>query len=445
MAEKGLTYYFIGIGGIGMSALAKLLFDQGNAVMGYDKTKSEITEMLVSEGIEVVYEDSIELIPQGFLKKSTQVIYTPAISKSHLQYNYFLKQGNSIKKRSVLLGELTKDSIVFAVAGTHGKTTTCALLIHLFDYAQLDFTAFLGGVMNKYEGNLIHKGSDYSIVEADEYDKSFLQLDPSFACITTMDADHLDVYGTKENLEETFVAFSKKVKKQLVVAKGIALDGITYAVDTPADYYATNIKTKDLGYTFDLVTPNGIFKEVYLNLIGIHNLSNAVASAAMAELGGLSLKSTLKAFSSFPGINRRMNVFNSAGKTIIDDYAHHPTEIKMVVDTLKERYSESKHAVIFQPHLFSRTQDFLEDFATILSEFDEVLLMDIYPARELPINGITSEVLLEKISCQNKRKILKNELVEWVDKIDANVIAVLGAGDIGNEVKKIKKLAQNEA
>jgi UDP-N-acetylmuramate--alanine ligase len=260
-----------------------------------------------------------------------------------------------------------------------------------------------------------------------------------------MDADHLDVYGTKENLEETFVAFSKKVKKQLVVAKGIALDGITYAVDTPADYYATNIKTKDLGYTFDLVTPNGIFKEVYLNLIGIHNLSNAVASAAMAELGGLSLKSTLKAFSSFPGINRRMNVFNSAGKTIIDDYAHHPTEIKMVVDTLKERYSESKHAVIFQPHLFSRTQDFLEDFATILSEFDEVLLMDIYPARELPINGITSEVLLEKISCQNKRKILKNELVEWVDKIDANVIAVLGAGDIGNEVKKIKKLAQNEA
>ena len=390
------------------------------------------------------YEDSIEVMPEDFLKKSTQVIYTPAISKSHSQYNYFLKQGNSIKKRSVLLGELTKDSIVFAVAGTHGKTTTCALLIHLFDYTQLEFTAFLGGVMNKHEGNLIQKGSDYSIVEADEYDKSFLQLDPSFACITTMDADHLDIYGTKENLEETFVAFSKKVKKQLVVAKGMPLDGITYAVDSPADYYAKNIKTKDLGYTFDLVTPNGVFEEVYLNLIGIHNLSNAVAAAAMADLGGLPLKSTLKAFSSFPGINRRMNVFNSAGKTIIDDYAHHPTEIKTVVDTLKERYPESKHAVIFQPHLFSRTQDFMEDFATILSEFEEVLLLDVYPARELPIKGVTSEVLLEKISCQNKRKILKNELVEWVDKIDANVIAVLGAGDIGNEVKKIKKLVQNE-
>ena len=444
MAEKGMIYYFIGIGGIGMSALAKILFDQGNAVMGYDKTKSPITEMLMSHGIEVVDEDSIEVIPEGFLEKSTQVIYTPAISKTHLQYNYFLQQGNSIKKRSVLLGELTKDSIVFAVAGTHGKTTTCALLIHLFDYAKLEFTAFLGGFMNKHEGNLIQKGSVYSIVEADEYDKSFLQLEPSFACITTMDADHLDIYGTKENLEETFVAFSKKVKKQLVVAKGIPLDGITYAVDAPADYYATNVKTKDLGYTFDLVTPNSVFEEVYLNLTGIHNLSNAVAAAAMAELGGLPLKLTLKAFSIFPGINRRMNVFNSAGKTIIDDYAHHPTEIKMVVDTLKERYPESKRAVIFQPHLFSRTQDFMEDFATILSEFDEVLLMDIYPARELPINGITSEVLLEKISCLNKRKILKNELVEWVDKIEANVIAVLGAGDIGNEVNKIKKLVQNE-
>ena len=439
-----MIYYFIGIGGIGMSALAKILFDQGNAVMGYDKTKSPITEMLMSHGIEVVDEDSIEVIPEGFLEKSTQVIYTPAISKTHLQYNYFLQQGNSIKKRSVLLGELTKDSIVFAVAGTHGKTTTCALLIHLFDYAKLEFTAFLGGFMNKHEGNLIQKGSVYSIVEADEYDKSFLQLDPSFACITTMDADHLDIYGTKENLEETFVAFSKKVKKQLVVAKGIPLDGITYAVDAPADYYATNVKTKDLGYTFDLVTPNSVFEEVYLNLTGIHNLSNAVAAAAMAELGGLPLKLTLKAFSIFPGINRRMNVFNSAGKTIIDDYAHHPTEIKMVVDTLKERYPESKRAVIFQPHLFSRTQDFMEDFATILSEFDEVLLMDIYPARELPINGITSEVLLEKISCLNKRKILKNELVEWVDKIEANVIAILGAGDIGNEVNKIKKLVQNE-
>lgn len=444
MAEKRLTYYFIGIGGIGMSALAKLLFDQGNTVMGYDKTKSPITEMLVSHGIEVVYEDSIEVMPEDFLKKSTQVIYTPAISKIHSQYNYFLKQGNSIKKRSVLLGELTKDSIVFAIAGTHGKTTTCALLIHLFDYTQLEFTAFLGGVMNKHEGNLIQKGSVYSIVEADEYDKSFLQLDPSFACITTMDADHLDIYGTKENLEETFVAFSKKVKKQLVVAKGIPLDGITYAVDSPADYYAKNIKTKDLGYTFDLVTPNGVFKKVYLNLIGIHNLSNAVAAAAMADLGGLPLKSILKAFSSFPGINRRMNVFNFVGKTIIDDYAHHPTEIKTVVDTLKERYPESKHAVIFQPHLFSRTQDFMEDFATILSEFEEVLLLGVYPARELPIKGVTSEVLLEKISCQNKRIILKNELVEWVDKIDANVIAVLGAGDIGNELKKIKKLVQNE-
>ena len=444
MAEKRLTYYFIGIGGIGMSALAKFLFDQGNTVMGYDKTKSPITDMLVSHGIEVVFEDSIEVMPEDFLKNATQVIYTPAISKSHSQYNYFLKQGNSIKKRSVLLGELTKDSIVFAVAGTHGKTTTCALLIHLFDYTQLEFTAFLGGVMNKHEGNLIQKGSVYSILEADEYDKSFLQLDPSFACITTMDADHLDIYGTKENLEETFVAFSKKVKKQLVVAKGMPLDGITYAVDSPADYYAKNIKTKDLGYTFDLVTPNGVFKKVYLNLIGIHNLSNAVAAAAMADLGGLPLKSILKAFSSFPGINRRMNVFNFVGKTIIDDYAHHPTEIKTVVDTLKERYPESKHAVIFQPHLFSRTQDFMEDFATILSEFEEVLLLDVYPARELPIKGVTSEVLLEKICCQNKRIILKNELVEWVDKIDANVIAVLGAGDIGNEVKKIKKLVQNE-
>ena len=444
MTKKVLTYYFIGIGGIGMSALAKLLFDQGNAVMGYDKTKSPITEMLVFHGIEVVYEDSIEVIKKDFLEKSTQVIYTPAISESHSQYNYFLNQGNSVKKRSILLRELTKDSIIFAVAGTHGKTTTTALLVHLFDYAKLEFTGFLGGVMNKYKGNLIQKGSVYSIIEADEYDKSFLQLDPSFACITSMDPDHLDIYGTKEILEETFVDFSKKVKKQLVVAKGIPLDGITYAVDSPADYYAINIRTKDLGYTFDLITPNGIFEEIYLNLIGIHNLSNAVAAAAMAELGGLPLKSNLKAFSSFPGINRRMNVFNFRDKIIIDDYAHHPTEIKMVVDTLKERYPESKHAVIFQPHLFSRTQDFMEDFATILSEFDEVLLTDIYPARELPINGITSEVLLEKINCQNKRKILKNELVEWIDKIEANLIAVLGAGDIGNEVNKIKKLVQNE-
>ena len=434
-----MKYYFLGIGGIGMSSLAKYLFDLGYQVMGYDKTSSYITENLVASGIQILFDDNIELIPSNFNKKNTQVVYTPAIPKDNPQYDYFARQGYSIKKRAVLLGEITKDSTVFAIAGTHGKTTTASFLSHLFKYANLDFMAFLGGVLNSDKSNLVHRGTKYAIVEADEYDRSFLQLFPDYGCITSIDPDHLDIYGDHSKMKKAFIEFSKKITRKLIVSSEVDLEGLTYAAEGKANYYGSNIRSNETGYYFDFNTPDRVFKDIYLNLIGKHNLSNAIGAASLMHIAGLDVEKALPSLAHFGGVTRRMEIFKYNGKTIIDDYAHHPKEIKAVFNTTQSFFKEKSNRVIFQPHLFSRTRDFMEEFAKILSQFDEVVLMDIYPAREDPIPGVTAHALLDLINNSKKQIISTDNFVSVVEEPGADLVLILGAGDIGVCVENLKK------
>ena len=441
MNQKGTKYYFLGIGGIGMSALAKYLFDGGNRVMGYDKTPSPITSQLIDLGIDVLFDESVAALSEEYRQKDTQIVYTPAVPMEHPQLNFFIQEGNVIKKRAVVLGEITKDTEVFAIAGTHGKTTTASFLTHLFAYLNLEFTAFLGGIMNDYQSNLVQKGKRYSIVEADEYDRSFLQLFPDFACVTAMDADHLDIYGNHENMKKAFDQFSKLVKHKVVVAQEVDLEGYRYALEEKAHYHAQAIRVEDQGYSFDWVTPTQIHKDIYLKAMGRHNLSNAVGALAVLDVGGFPLEKALPALGNFKGIQRRMEVFSLENKVVIDDYAHHPEEIKAVLKTILEFYPNKRNMVVFQPNLFSRTQDFMEDFVQVLSQFDEIVLMDIYPAREQPIAGVTSDALLGLIQHKNKRKISKEAFRSVIVNSEADLVLALGAGDIGNHIQKLKKTA----
>lgn len=436
-----MKYYFLGIGGIGMSALAKYLFDAGNRVIGYDKTPSPITSQLIGYGIKVLFDESVAALPEAFREKDTNIVYTPAVPQDHPQLKFFVEQGNEIKKRALVLGEITKDTIVFAIAGTHGKTTTASFLTHLFAHLDLEFTAFLGGIMNEYQSNLVKKGKHYTIVEADEYDRSFLKLFPDFACITAIDADHLDIYGNHENMKKAFGQFSKLVKQKVVVAQEVDLEGCRYALEEKAHYYAQAIRVEDQGYRFDLVTPTHIHKNVYLKAMGRHNLSNAIGALTVLDVAGFSLEKALPALGTFKGIQRRMEVFLLENKTVIDDYAHHPEEIKAVLKTISEFYPNQRNMVVFQPHLFSRTQDFMEDFGEVLSQFDEIVLMDIYPAREQPIAGVTSDALLGLIQNKNKRKISGAAFRSAILNSKADLVLALGAGDIGNHIRKLKKTA----
>ncbi|MBL6693097.1 MAG: UDP-N-acetylmuramate--L-alanine ligase, partial [Flavobacteriaceae bacterium] len=365
MSLKDKKYYFLGIGGIGMSALAKYLFLEGYQVMGYDKTPTPLTTKLAELGLPIIFDASIDAVPEPFRSPETEVIFTPAIPKDHPQLLFFQDQGNAIQKRAALLGEITKSTTVFAIAGTHGKTTTASFLTHFFDHLNMNFTAFLGGIMNGYESNLISKGNQYSIVEADEYDRSFLKLFPDFACITTTDPDHLDVYGTPENIKETFAQFSSLVSQGVVAKRHVGLGTSSYSIEEQADYYAQQLRPEAQGYFFNFVTPKQEFKDIYISSIGKHNLSNAIAALALMDVAGLSVEKALPALANFKGIQRRMQLFSMGDKLIIDDYAHHPEEIKAVLDTVKEFYPSKKNTVIFQPHLFSRTQDFMTDFANI--------------------------------------------------------------------------------
>jgi len=441
MNLKGTKYYFLGIGGIGMSALAKYLFDEGNSVMGYDKTPSSITSQLIDLGIDVLFDASVAALPEEYRQEDIQIVYTPAVPQEHPQLQFFIEQGNQIKKRALLLGEITKDTLLFAIAGTHGKTTTASFLTHYFAHLNLEFTAFLGGIMNEYQSNLIQKGKKYFIVEADEYDRSFLQLFPDYACITTMDADHLDIYGNHENMKKAFEQFSERVKHKVVVAQGVEIEAYYYAVEEKADYYAQAIRVEGSGYRFDLVTPTQTYKDVYLKAMGRHNLFNAIGALAVLDTGGLPLDKALASLRTFKGIRRRMEVFSLENKTVVDDYAHHPEEINAVLKTISEFYPDKRNMVVFQPHLFSRTQDFMQEFAEVLTQFDEIVLMDIYPAREEPIIGVSSDVMLELIQHKNKRKISEKDFQTTIINSKADLVLVLGAGDIGNHIQKLKKKA----
>ena len=434
--------YFIGIGGIGMSALARYFKAIGKNVSGYDKTETELTQELASIGIDIHFEDSISLIPSDYYIENTLVIITPAVPKTHSEWNYFLERGFEIKKRAEVLGIITKDTFCFAVAGTHGKTTTSSILGHVLYESGVDVTAFLGGIVENYNSNLIGSGKTVTVVEADEFDRSFLHLYPNIACITSMDADHLDIYGDTASIEASFVEFAGKVEdtNNLFIVKDLPLEGISVAVNEEANYKAFNVRIENSAYVFDVQTPTGIVKDLKFNLPGKHNLTNALIAFAMANTYGVEIDKIAKALFSFKGVKRRFSYqIKEENLVYIDDYAHHPTEINAVSQAVKELYPNEKVLAIFQPHLFSRTRDFIDGFAESLSKFDEVILLDIYPARELPIEGVNSNWLLEKVTNNNKKLVAKSELISVILSSDAKVIVTIGAGDIGELVKPIKQ------
>jgi UDP-N-acetylmuramate--alanine ligase len=429
--------YFIGIGGIGMSAIARYFATNGKLVAGYDKTSSQVTDDLEALGVEIHFEDNVKRISDSFLNvDETMVVYTPAISKNHTELNYFLDNKYTVLKRAEILGKITANTFCLAVAGTHGKTTTSSILGHIMQ--QEKATSFLGGIAENYNSNLILGDDKISVVEADEFDRSFMQLSPNIACITSMDADHLDIYGDAKELEKTFLDFSKKVSDTLIIAKGLPLKGLTYAVNEEADYKAFNVKIESGKYIFDVQTPSEIIKNIEFHLPGKHNVMNALAALAMADAYGVSLKNIKQRLATFKGVKRRFSYkIKTADFVLIDDYAHHPTEINAVENSIREMYPNEKVLVVFQPHLFSRTKDFIDDFALALSKFDEVLLLDIYPARELPIAGVDSDWLLSKINNRHKKLTQKNNLIKDIKNSSAKVVAMLGAGDIGLLVNEI--------
>jgi UDP-N-acetylmuramate--alanine ligase len=433
--------YFIGIGGIGMSALARYFKTIGKNVAGYDKTPTSLTYQLIESGIAIHFEDNIDLIPKDFFSENTLVVITPAVPKSHSEWNYFLGSHFEIKKRAEVLGIITKDTFCFAVAGTHGKTTTSSILGHILFESGADVTSFLGGIVENYNSNLIGNGKTITVVEADEFDRSFLHLHPNIACITSMDADHLDIYGDSATIEASFLEFAEKIqdKSNLFIAKGLPLQGITVAVNEDANYNAFNIRIENSQYVFDVQTPTEIIENLQFGLPGKHNLMNALMAIAMAKTFGTTNEAIAKALLSFKGIKRRFSYQIKTDKVVyIDDYAHHPTEINAVFQAVSELYPNQKVLAIFQPHLFSRTRDFIDDFAQSLSQFSNTILLDIYPARELPIEGVNSKWLLTKMTNINKQLVSKENLIEAIKNSDEKIIVTIGAGDIGELVNDIK-------
>ena len=440
--------YFIGIGGIGMSALARYFMNIGKNVAGYDKTKTQLTNELVAMGMDIHFEDNLDLIDKKYLDKTnTLVIITPAVPKDHSEWNYFLSNGFEVKKRAEVLGLITKDTFCFAVAGTHGKTTTSSILGHILFQSGVDVTSFLGGIVENYNSNIIGNGKTVTVVEADEFDRSFLHLHPNLACITSMDADHLDIYGDASAIEASFVEFSNKVTSDnLFIAKGLPLEGKTIGINEEATFSAQNIRIENGFYVFDVKMAGELVENIKFALPGHHNLSNALIAFAMAKSYGVSNDNIITALASFKGVRRRFSFQTRTEKAVyIDDYAHHPTEINAVHQAVRELYPNKKIIAAFQPHLFSRTKDFVDGFAESLSKFDEVLLLEIYPARELPVEGVNSTWLLSKISNESKKLITKEELLQEFKNSDANVYVTIGAGDIGEMVSEIKKIVDEKA
>ena len=434
------SIYFIGIGGIGMSALARYFHANGFLVFGYDKTMSSITRSLEDIGISIHYNDKINEIPGHIIdKQKSLIVYTPAIPSDHQELNYFLENDFKVYKRSEILGEITKNTYCFAVAGTHGKTTTSAILGHILKEVGIDATSFLGGISENYNSNLILGGDKISVVEADEFDRSFLQLSPNMACITSMDADHLDIYGEELELENSFIEFSGKVTGHLFVRMGLPIKGITYGIDEGADYDVKNMVIKNGTYFFDVQTPKEIIKNIELNLSGKHNVLNTVVALAMVNAYGVPLQDIAKALLTFKGVQRRFTYkIKTDELVLIDDYAHHPTEINAVAEAVRELYPTQKVLAIFQPHLYSRTKDFSDEFAKSLARFDELILLDIYPAREKPLSGVTSKWLLSKVNLDNKKLVTKELLIDNIMESKAKVIVMIGAGDIGEMVNNVR-------
>lgn len=438
--------YLIGIGGIGMSALARYFHHIGKNVAGYDRVRSGNCESLEKLGIPIHYEDNLDLLSPEFRKKNeTTVIFTPAIPEDHSELKYFIKREFTLLKRAKVLGEIAKRHTCLAVAGTHGKTTTSALLAHIFRSADVKVTAFLGGIAVNYNSNfLAGEETDILIAEADEYDRSFLQLKPDGAIITSVDADHLDIYDGEDDLRKTFSSFSKKIKKHPIIQKDVDIEGQKYGLESKVDFHAENIRIENHSYTFDLVTPNTSIPNISSGLPGRHNVENAVGAAALARNYGLSGDQIKKGIESFKGVKRRFEYHIKTDKLVyIDDYAHHPSEIMALVQSVKELYPGKKVTGIFQPHLFSRTRDFADAFADSLSLLDSVILMEIYPAREKPIAGVNSEMLLSKIDSESKFLLPRAEISTHLKESRNEVVLTIGAGDIDQMVNPIKMILLN--
>jgi UDP-N-acetylmuramate--alanine ligase len=464
---KNITHiYFLGIGGIGMSALARYFKAMGKNVSGYDKTPTKLTDELVSEGIDVHFEDNVNLIADDFksqishLKSQILIVYTPAVPKDHSEYQFFNTNGFNIKKRAEVLGLITESSRTIAVAGTHGKTTTSSLIAHILKTAGLDPTAFLGGITKNYNTNLLLSKDlsvapsplertgvrSLTVVEADEYDRSFLTLHPEIAVITSADADHLDIYGDADSVEESFSLFAGLAEEKLIIKKSITekirsnKKAITYSIeDKYADYYGFNIMIEDGFYHYEVDTPNGVFKNMLMGLPGKHNVENSIAAVAVACEMHISERYIREALKTFAGVKRRFDYqIKTPSLVFIDDYAHHPEELKATINSAREMYPGKKITGIFQPHLFSRTKDFADDFAKSLDLLDECILLDIYPARELPIEGVTSQMLLDKMKAADKIVCRKDVLLEELGKREIEVLLTMGAGDIDKLVEPIK-------
>ncbi|MCC7533209.1 MAG: UDP-N-acetylmuramate--L-alanine ligase [Bacteroidia bacterium] len=451
--------YFLGIGGIGMSAIARYFHTKGKTVMGYDKTETELTKKLIEEGIAVHYTDNgNELANIGLNPKTTLVVLTPAIPQSHEEWNWFKQNEFIILKRSQVLGLITDNHKTIGVAGTHGKTTTSTLLAHILKQSNIDCSAFLGGVSTNYNNNLLLQKNQNTttpmVVEADEFDRSFLTLHPHIGIITSTDADHLDIYGKHSELLASFADYAAQIKNTLYVKQelefyntiknqSINANVKSYSITNKADVYADDIRIIGNRYYFNLHLNNIHVEDLYLGIPGLHNVENAVAASAAAIECGVTIEELKIALASFKGVKRRFEYIIDSPETIyIDDYAHHPTELTAIISSVKKMYPSKFLTVIFQPHLYSRTRDFVDGFAESLSLADEIILLPIYPARELPIEGVTSEIVFDKITQSNKLICNKADVIELLSTKKIELLLTVGAGDIDTLVQPIKLLLQ---
>ncbi|MDJ1480368.1 UDP-N-acetylmuramate--L-alanine ligase [Cytophagaceae bacterium YF14B1] len=445
--------YFIGIGGIGMSALARWFRHFGCEVAGYDRTRTTLTEQLEKEGIAVHYIDDVNLIPESFrTPQSCLIVYTPAVPSDHKELIFFRTNGFSELKRSQILGRITQDLFTIGISGTHGKTTTSSMTAHLLTAAGKNCTAFLGGITQNYGTNLLLGKADSNedplvVAEADEFDRSFLTLFPNVAVVTSMDADHLDIYGTHDEIKKSFHEFVAQIKNDgvVIIKKGLEVSipehvhGYTYSCGQPADFSAINIRIEAPYFTFDLDTPNGKIKDLQIQVPGFHNVENATAAAAVALLLGVSETNVREGLRTYLGVKRRFEyIYRSESTIYIDDYAHHPAETEAFIKSAKALYPDRKVTVIFQPHLYSRTRDFASEFATSLSLADEVILLDIYPAREQPIEGVTSEIIFNEIKSPEKQLCRKSDLMQVLTQKRRDVLVTMGAGDIDTFIIPIR-------
>ena len=443
--------YFIGIGGIGMSALARYFLKEGKKISGYDKTSTTLTKTLESEGMKIHYTEDVEAIPNTI----DLVIFTPAVPAEHRELIKLREQGFRPYKRSEILGLISKEKRTVAIGGTHGKTTTSSIVSYLLKSSGIDISAFVGGIMKNYDSNYLHGESEWVVIEADEYDRSFLTLSPDIAVILAMDADHLDIYGDVNAMQQGFKEFTLNIKEggqlwikhQLLeqiddtwrnelIQKGISIH--SYGLDS-GEVQAQEISVSEGAFNYSIVSGTER-KECILSLAGRHNVSNAVVASAVAHQLGCSWTEIQRAIASFKGIKRRFDIAaETEAMVLIDDYAHHPEELKVAIDAARELYPDRKLTGIFQPHLYSRTRDFVEGFGEALSELDELVLTAIYPARELPIAGVTAQIIYDRVKIENKHLINKENLIDILAPLEKEVIMVLGAGDIDKEVNKIKE------